>query len=187
MLNDFQQVGGDLFLAGLNNSHSGNLSVRVGDRLVITRTGSMLGHLEIKDLIETGIETDDENTPLASTEIGVHRAVYLGTSAQAVVHAHSPHAVALSLLLDEIVPVDAEGRYLLPTVPVLSPAVTIASKELEEILPSCLRDHRIVLVRGHGTFAAGKTMEEAYKWTASFAHSCRILCITRSLQGIKGL
>lgn len=181
MLKIFQQVGRDLFAAGMNNSHSGNLSVRLGDRLIITRTGSMLAHLEEPDLIETGLAEDDANTPLASTEIGVHRAVYLKTPALAVVHAHSPHAVALSLLEDEIIPVDAEGLYLLPRVPVLSPRETIASRELEETLPGALREYRVAVVRAHGSFAAGQTLEEAYKWTASLQHSCRILCIAKSM------
>ncbi len=181
MLKIFQQVGRDLFAAGINNSHSGNLSVRRGDRILITRRGSMLAHLEGPDLIETGIEEDDPNTPLASTEIGVHRAVYLSTSALAVVHAHPPHAVALSLLLEEIVPADAEGLHLLPRVPVLTPLQTIASRELEDTLPGALRKFRAAVVRAHGSFAAGQTLEEAYKLTASLQHSCRILCIARSM------
>lgn len=181
MLKIFQQVGRDLFAAGLNNSHSGNLSVRLGDRLLITRRGAMLGRLEEGDLVETCLEGEDANTPLASTEIGVHRAVYLKTGALAVVHAHPPHAVALSLLEKEIVPVDAEGLHYLPRVPVLSPRQAIASRELEESLPGVIREYRAVLVSGHGSFAAGETLEEAYKWTASLQHSCRILCVARSL------
>jgi len=185
MIGQFQLVGCDLFTAGLNNSHSGNLSVRLGDRLLITRTGSMLGHLQEADLIETGLFQDDANTPLASTEIGVHRAIYLKTGALAVVHAHSPHAVALSLAENELVPADAEGRYLLPRVPVLTPKETIASKELEDTLPPALRECKIAVVRGHGSFAAGKTLEEAYKWTASLEHSCRISFLAR-LTGCRG-
>ncbi len=182
MLKYFRQVGRDLFAAGLNNSHSGNLSVRLGDRILITRRGSMLGHLEEEDLIETGLERDDGNTPLASTEIGVHRAIYLKTPALAVVHAHPPCAVALSLLEDEITPVDAEGLFLLPRVPVLRPRQAIASKELEESLPGVIRDFRTAVVGGHGSFAAGQTLEEAYHLTSSLEHSCRIICLSRSLE-----
>lgn len=184
MLKDFQLVGRDLFTAHLNNSHSGNLSARKGSNIVITRRGSMLEHLEEEDLIFTGLENDDQNTPLASTEIRVHRSVYMGTPALAVVHAHPPHAVALSLLENIIVPVDAEGLYYLPEVPVLNPTETIASKELEEILPPVLRKYKVAVVRGHGSFAAGQTLEEAYKWTTSLEHSCRILCITKSMAGL---
>jgi L-fuculose-phosphate aldolase len=85
MLKDFQRFGRDLFLAGLNSSHSGNLSVRCGDRIVITRKGSMLGHLEEQDLIETGLEKNDGKITLASTEIGVHRSIYLEESGEILV------------------------------------------------------------------------------------------------------
>jgi len=178
MLEDFQRIGRDLFLTGLNNSHSGNLSVRRGDRIVITRRGSMLGHLEEKDLIETGLEKNDGNTVLASTEIGVHRAIYRGTSTLAVVHAHPVHAIALSLMENEIIPVDAEGAYLLQKAPVLAVEKTIGSSEVAEKLPGLLKEHKIVVVRGHGSFAAGQTLEEAYQWTSCLENVCRIIHLT---------
>lgn len=182
MLKDFQRIGRDLFLTGLNNSHSGNLSVRYGDRIVITRRGSMLGHLEERDLIETGLEKNDGNIILASTEIGVHRAIYKGTSALSVVHAHPVHAISLSLLEDEIIPIDSEGAYLLHKVPVLSAERTIGSRELEERLPGLLREFKIVMVRGHGSFAAGQMLEEAYQWTSCLENVCRIIYLTRTLK-----
>lgn len=182
MLKDFQRIGRDLFLAGLNNSHSGNLSVRYGDRIVITRRGSMLGHLEERDLIETGLSSNDGNIILASTEIGVHRAVYQGTSALAIVHAHPVHAISLSLLEDEIIPVDSEGSYLLHKVPVISAEQTIGSAEVGEKLPGMLREFKIVMVRGHGSFAAGQMLEEAYQWTSSLENVCRIIYLTRTLK-----
>ncbi len=182
MLNDFQLVGRDLCLTGLNNSHSGNLSVRQGDRIIITRTGSMLGYLEERDLIETELMINDANTKLASTEIGVHRAIYMDTSALAVVHAHPVHAISLSLMEDEIIPVDAEGAYLLDKIPVLCAKCTIGSAEVEEKLPALLREHKIAMVRGHGSFAAGRTLEEAYHWTSCLENVCRIIYLTRTLR-----
>ncbi|MFZ5596184.1 MAG: aldolase [Bacillota bacterium] len=181
MLKTFQQIGSDLFRAGLNNSHSGNISVRLGDRIMITRRGSMLGHLGEGDLIETGLEKNDGNTALASTEIGVHRAIYQRTPALAVVHAHPPHAVALSLLGDEIIPVDAEGKYLLKRVPLVYAEKTIGSVEVERLLPEVLLNYKIAVVIGHGSFAAGRTLEEAYQLTTSLEHSCRIIYLSRML------
>jgi L-fuculose-phosphate aldolase len=183
MFIDFQRFGRDLFLAGLNNSHSGNLSVRCGDRVVITRKGSMLGNLAEQDIIETGLNKNDEKTALASTEIGVHRSIYRGTPASAVVHAHPVHAIALSLIEDLIIPVDAEGAHFLPKIPVLAAIDPIGSKELEENLPPLLRDFRIVLVRGHGSFAVGHNLEEAYQWTTCLENVCRIICLNRTLPG----
>ncbi|BAF59101.1 MAG: aldolase [Pelotomaculum sp.] len=183
MLTEFQRIGRDLFLAGLNSSHSGNLSVRCGDRIVITRRGSMLGHLEERDLIETGLEKNDSNIILASTEIGVHRAIYKRTPALAIVHAHPVHAIALSLLEDEIIPLDSEGAYLLHRVPVIGAEHTIGSRELEEKLPGYLSEYKIAVVRGHGSFAVGQMLEEAYQWTSALENICRIICLTRTLGG----
>lgn len=183
MLKDFQTFGRDLFLAGLNSSHSGNLSVRCGDRIIITRRGAMLGHLEERDIIETGLDKNDSNIILASTEIRVHRAIYKGTAALAIVHAHPVHAIALSLLEDEIIPLDSEGTYLLHKIPVLGAEHTIGSQELEEKLPGLLKEYKIVMVRGHGSFATGQLLEEAYQWTSSLENICRIIHITRTLKG----
>ena len=182
MLKDFQLVGRDLFLTGLNNSHSGNLSVRCADRMVITRKGAMLGCLEEKDLIETALGGNDSNTHLASTEINVHRAIFQNTAALAIVHAHPVYSVGLSFLADEIIPADAEGAYLLDKTPVLDAKFAIGSPEVEEKLPALLKKHKIAVVRGHGTFAAGHTLEEAYHWTSCLENVCRIIYITRTLQ-----
>jgi len=48
----------------------------------------MLNSLGEQDIIETGINRNNRLTPLASTELPVHRAIYKGTGAQAIVHAH---------------------------------------------------------------------------------------------------
>ena len=90
ILSQFQTVGRDLFTKGLVSSHSGNLSIRLGERLIITRRGSRLNCLEENDLIETGLNKNDRNTPLASVELPVHRAIYRETAALAIVHAHPP-------------------------------------------------------------------------------------------------
>jgi len=106
LLPQFQTVGSDLYTRGMVSVHGGNLSLRQEDKLVITRSGSRLGYLQQSDLIETGIATDDENTRLASTEIGVHRAIYKKTLFKAVVHSHPIHAVALSFTGDRVLPQD---------------------------------------------------------------------------------
>lgn len=182
MLSDFQKFGRDLFLAGLNNSHSGNLSVRKDDNILITRRGSMLGRLMEDDLIETSLEYEDDNTARASTELIVHRAIYRGTAARAVVHAHPVHAIALSMMEEMIIPIDAEGLYHLKKAPVLAAEQTIGSQEIMDKLPGLLKSNKIVIVRGHGSFAAGQTLEEAYMWTSSLENACRIIWLTRALK-----
>ncbi len=181
MYEQFRDIGRDLFVSGLITSHGGNMSVRLGDRIVITRRGAVLGRLRPEDLVETGLERDDAMVTLASTELVVHRAIYRATSALAIVHTHPLHATALSLVEDAVVPVDSEGSYLLHRVPVVEAARTVGSAEVGRILAEALRDHRVVLLRGHGAFAVGELLEEAYMVSSTLEASARILCILKSL------
>ena len=183
MLHLFQLVGQDLFLAGINNSHSGNLSIRQGNRVIITRSGAMLAHLEAADLVKTDLEQDDEHTERASMELPVHRAIYQATTAQAIVHAHPVFATATSLVKDVITPVDGEGAFLLGQVPILNVSQSIASDEVAAELPRLLQDSKIVVVRGHGSFAIGQTLEEAFKYTNSLENSCKIAYYANQLRG----
>jgi L-fuculose-phosphate aldolase len=180
-LEQFQRTGRDLFAAGVISSHGGNMSVRMGDRILITRRGSMLAHLEERDVIDTGLEETDANVMLASTEIVVHRAIYLETSAQAIVHSHPPYAIARSLVSEEIVPIDSEGSYLLHRVPVVAAELTAGSSEVAALLPRLLKEYDLVMLRGHGPFAIGHLLEEAYQLTSVFEMTCKIMAIAEGL------
>jgi L-fuculose-phosphate aldolase len=183
MLDQFQMFGSDLFLRGLTSSHGGNMSVRMGDRIIITRTGSMLGHLTETDLIETGLEQNDSGVMLASSELVVHRAIYKNTSALAVVHVHPPHAIALSLVEKEaIIPVCNEGSYCFKKIPIIQTELTTGSKEVARLASQGLREYKLIMLRGHGCFSTGPMLEEAYQWCVSLEEACRVLYYLRTLQ-----
>ncbi|MCJ7763944.1 MAG: aldolase [Dehalococcoidales bacterium] len=181
ILSQFQSVGHDLFSRGLVCSHSGNLSIRLGENLIITRRGSQFNCLEENDLIETGIDKNNRATPLASVELPVHRAIYQQTSAQAIVHAHPPHAVALSLTETEIIP-NAEMLSVIGKVPVLGRGMEVAPGGLADIIARALEGNRVVMVHGHGSFAIGQLLDEAYSFTAEFEASCQVSCLLKSLK-----
>jgi L-fuculose-phosphate aldolase len=182
ILSQFQTVGRDLFTRGLVSSHSGNLSIRLGEKLCITHRQSMLGNLEAQDIVETGVSRNDRSTPWASSELFVHRTIYQKTSAQAIVHAHPPYTLAISFNQTEIVPPDAEGRYYMPRVPVLVPEASDPRTVVQaDRIAELLKETRIAVVRGHGTFAIGQLLEEAYHFTTALEESCRLLYLLRSL------
>ncbi len=182
VLRDFQLVGQDLYASGLNNSHSGNMSVRNNRMMAITRSGSMLHRLEYSDIIETLIDGEDSQSALASRERPVHRAIYLQTGADAIVHAHPPHLIALSLYCRSFMPVDAEGQYFFAHgIPVIEVNNAIASDEVAAKVAPLLRDVPVVIVRGHGTFAAGSSLEDCFHYTSSLEHSARIALINNQL------
>ena len=156
--------------------------MKLGERLVITHRGSALGYIQEGDLVETGISKNNRVTPLASAELEVHRCIYKKTPALAVVHAHPPYAVALSFSEKEIVPPDIEGRALLSRVPVLCTGMEGKAVELADRIAKLLGEHRVILVRGHGTFAASQLLEEAYYYTVVLEQSCRLLYLLKALQ-----
>ena len=181
ILSQFQTVGRDLFSRGLVSSHSGNLSIRLGDRLIITRRSCLLSSLEENDLIETGVSRNDRFTPLASAELAIHRAIYQTTPALAIVHAHSPHTIALSLTETEVVPNCTEGLDAVGPVPVLGWHMKANPGELADIIAQTLKQHRIVIVHGHGSFATGQLLEEAFDYTTTLAENCQVICLLKSL------
>ncbi len=182
ILSQFQTVGRDLFSRGLVSSHSGNLSIKLGDRIIITRRGSMLNCLQEHDLIETGISKNSRSTPLASTELPVHRAIYRETQALAIVHAHPTHAIALSMTETEIALSGVEGLSEGSTVPVVGWNMEVKPGGLGDIIAQALKQHRIIMVHGHGSFAIGQLIEEAYNFTTALEQSCQVQCLLRSLQ-----
>lgn len=181
ILSQFQTMGRDLFARGLVSSHSGNLSIRLGDRIIITRRGSMLNCLQEHDLIETGVSKNSRSTPLASTDLAIHRAIYRETQALAIVHAHPPHAVALSITETEIVP-SVEDFSVIGKVPVMGCNIDVKTRDLADIVAQALKQHRIIMVHNHGSFATGQLLEEAYNFTTALEQSSQVLCLMRSLQ-----
>lgn len=183
MLEEFQRIGKYLFQEGLVDSHGGNLSIRKGNQIYITRRDAMLGELKEGDIVEVGMEPG-ENDEKASRELPVHRAIYLQTKAEAIVHAHPPCAIAVSITDNKIVPQDAEGLNLFKAAAIVRSHQPIGSEETARLLPTFLQGTNVVaVVKGHGSFSIGQTLEEAYHYTSSLENSCRIIIAIRSSGG----
>lgn len=185
MLEEFKRIGKYLFQEGLVDSHGGNLSLRQGDKIYITRRDVMLGEIKEGDIVEVGM-SKGENDELASRELSTHRAVYRETKAEAIVHAHPPNAIAISITDNKIVPQDAEGIYLFKAAAIVRAHQPIGSEEVARLLPSFLQGINVVaVVKGHGSFAIGKSLEEAYKYTSSLENSCHVLVAMRASGGVR--
>ncbi|HII76203.1 MAG TPA: aldolase [Methanolinea sp.] len=169
---EFQRIGKRLREEGLVSANFGNMSVRKGDGLLITRNGAFLDSPgELVYVAMAGAIPQE-----ASSECKLHREVYRITPHHAVVHAHPPHAVATSLHRDRIVPVDSEGVMFCPSVPVVTGLP--GSMEMAENVASALKDHKVVIVRGHGTVCGAGSLEEGYVLTSIVEHSCRVLLLS---------
>lgn len=177
----FRDIGRDLYVQNMISSHGGNLSIRLGDRVVIKRRGAMLGNLKPQDLVETRLEKNDSGVALASTELLVHRTVYMKTPALAIVHCHPRTAIAFSLSRAELVPIDNEASYLLKKVPVVAEEFASGTPEMANKVANALKNYKIIMLRGHGSFAIGQTLEEAFHWSSTLEESCQIELAVRQI------
>ena len=174
----FRSVGRDLFLQGLNSSHSGNLSARDGRTLWLTRRGAPLGRLKVDDLIPVSLDHPEPMASAASSEFPAHRSICGNERAQAVVHAHPPATIALSFSRSRIEPVDMEGIHYFSRVQVIETPTPYDPQEAAEPISRALQEAKIVVVRGHGSFSWGADLWEAYHWVSALEHSCRILLLS---------
>jgi L-fuculose-phosphate aldolase len=177
---ELASIGKRVLAEGLVSANFGNASVRAGDGFLIKRSGAYLD--DPGPLVPVPLE--GPVPPEASRESPVHRTIYRVTPHGAILHAHPPHAVALSFNREKIVPVDPEAMLLCPEIPVVDgdPGTPI----LGDRVAHGLMHGKIVIARGHGTFAAGKDLEEAYLVTSAAEHACRVLYLAGSIAGRSG-
>jgi L-fuculose-phosphate aldolase len=130
---DFERIGKRFFAENLVGANFGNMSVRKdADGFFITRTGECFdtpGEI-------TFVPMEGDAPKDASSEYRVHRAVYKNSSHAAIVHAHPPYAVAVSLLLDNVIPKDSEGEMFCPVIRVVKGHP--GTDELAEHVARCL-------------------------------------------------
>ena len=170
---EFMRIGKRLFAEHLVGGNFGNMSVRKGrEGFFIKRTGEYLdGPSEPVFVPFRGKVPKD-----ASSEYRVHLNVYSTTPYLAIVHAHPPYAIAASLCRSEILPLDSEGQMFCPRIPVVTGDP--GTEDLARAVACALMKAPVVIARGHGTFAGGKTLDEAYNFTSLAEHACRVIAHT---------
>jgi ribulose-5-phosphate 4-epimerase/fuculose-1-phosphate aldolase len=159
-------MGGSLFGRGLTPGRTGNLSVRLDDRIAVTPTGASLGALGVDGLSIIDVTGAHVGGARPSKEAFLHAAVYRARPAdRAVVHLHSTHAVAVSCLADVdaadvLPPLTAYYVMRVGTLPLL-PFHAPGDTALEALAERTARDHHCFLMANHGSVASGADLAAA--------------------------
>ena len=176
-----------LFERGLTPGSSGNISVRLDDGgWLVTPTNASLGFLDPARIarLDAGGRLLSGDPP--TKEMPLHSALYDSRgSARAIVHLHSTHAVALSLLPDidpraalpPLTPyylMRAGQTVLLPYYRPGDPAVAGAIKGLAGRYSS-------VLLANHGPVVAGETLEAAVFAMEELEETAKLYLLLRNL------
>ncbi|MDF9812473.1 class II aldolase/adducin family protein [Streptomyces sp. SPB162] len=169
---------------GLVVGTSGNVSVRVGDLVLVTPTGVPYDRLGPVDAVAVDLDGRQVSGRLRPTsELPMHLAVYRGTDARAVVHTHAVHATAVSTLVDELPSIHYMAAAMGGRIRVAGYAL-YGTDELAERVLEALRDRSACLLRNHGTVAYGDTLDQAYDRTAQLEWMCRVWLTARSVPGL---
>ncbi|MFG2646156.1 class II aldolase/adducin family protein [Streptomyces sp. NPDC048436] len=185
-----EQAWGELVAAarrtvtdGLVVGTSGNVSVKVGDTILVTPSGVPYDRLRPKDAV--GVDTDGNQlfgTLTPTSELPMHLAIYRTTDAEAVVHTHAVHATAVSTLVPELPPIHYMTGVLGGPARVARYA-PYGSDELAENMLRALRERTGCLLQNHGTITYGTTLDQAYDRTAQLEWMSRLWLTASAVPG----
>ena len=170
MFREAIEIGKLLASSRLIDGASGNLSFRKGNRILITRSGVALDNLNEDSFVEVSL---GENNEKASVDQNIHMEIYKRTDYSAVLHCHGVFNVVLSLKFDVIKPLDLEGSIYFGEIPIVEGK--FGSEELAVRIAEVVKDKGVAIVRGHGIYAAGNSLRDAYNKASYVEHSCEVL------------
>ena len=165
----------------LSPLRSGNISLRGKEDdkegYLITPSGKKYETLKPEDIVFMGINVEEENNDSnnkPSSEWRFHRDIYANKkNAQAIVHAHSPHATAVS----------SHGKSIPPFHYMIALAggedikcaeyATFGTEELSINVIKALENRSACLMSNHGQVAFGKNLEEAFELAQEIENICQ--------------
>ena len=172
----------------LSPLRSGNISLRSEesgkDGYLITPSGKKYETLKPEDIVFMGFNDEEKNDSVnkPSSEWRFHRDIYINKKeAHAIVHAHSPHATAVS----------AHGKTIPPFHYMIALAggedikcaeyATFGTEELSKNVIKALKNRSACLMSNHGQVAFGKNLEDAFELAQEIENICHQYTIALKL------
>ena len=184
---DICRLGRSLFERGLTPGSSGNISVRLDDGgYLVTPTNASLGLLDPARLSRLDNDGRLVSGDAPTKEVPLHSALYQTRgAARAVVHLHSTHSVAVSML-PEIDP-----RAVLPPMTAyylmrcgataLVPYYRPGDPAVADAIKGLAGQYSSVLLANHGPVVAGDTLEAAVFATEELEETAKLYLLLRGL------
>lgn len=157
--------------SGLNRGTSGNVSIRMGETMLISPSSLPYDEMEPEDIVAMPLMGEygsyhAKGEVVPSSEWRFHLDIMRAKpEVGAIVHTHATYSTVLAICRKEIPAV----HYMIAAAggPVIrcAPYATYGTKELSEHAVAALQDRACCLLANHGMIATGATIEKA-KWLA---------------------
>jgi len=179
------EIGRRLWDRGYVAANDGNISARLGDRILVTPTGLSKGFLSPSDIVvvsENGKKLSGQTDP--TSELPMHLAVYSErTDVGAVVHAHPPKSTGFAVagvplaqcVLPEVILTLGE----VPLARYATPSTEEVARSIREFLPR----FNAILLSNHGALTLGHDLSQAYFRMETVEHFAEITLAARALGG----
>lgn len=187
---DITRFAKSLFDRGLTPGSSGNISARLSDgTLLITPTGSSMGFLDPARISHLAADMTHVSGDKPTKEMPLHSAFYdTRATTGAVVHLHSTHAVALSMLADTdpedaLPPLTPYAIMRLGKVQLL-PFFLPGDPAMGDAVRGLAGRRSAVLLANHGPVVAGKDIEAAIYAMEELEETAKLALLTRNLDRV---
>lgn len=176
-----------MFERGLTGGASGNISARLGDgSLLVTPTGSSFGRLDPARLSHIGADGRQIDGDRPTKEMPLHAAFYETRSQTgAVVHLHSTHSVALSMLPDTdpdnmLPPLTPYSIMRLGKVKLL-PVFLPGDPAMGDAVRGLAGKRSAVVLANHGPVVSAKDLNAAVYAMEELEETSKLALLTRGL------
>ncbi len=173
------EMGRRIYARGYTDGNGGNLSVRVGEDLVLcSPTLCSKGFMKREDICLVDMDAGQlcGYRPRTS-EVKVHIAMMRESGMNACIHCHPPHCNAF-LFAGEVPPsgINPEADIFFNQIP-LAPYATPGSKEVARFVARAAKTSNVIFMENHGIVCGGRDIEEA-EWFAENADAyCEVLLL----------
>lgn len=159
---------------GLVVGTAGNVSIRVGDKVVISPSGVAYEEMAAADVVVVDLAGETVEGDLKpSSELPLHLAVYAATDAGAITHNHAPASTAMGLVVDEV-PASHYYSAMFGGVVRVAPYALFGTDELAANVASALDGRSGALMANHGAITIGPTLDKALSLLPYLEYICEI-------------
>ena len=157
----------------LSALRSGNISLRYKNGFLITPSGQKYSSLKENDIVYIKLNGEYDEKQKPSSEWRFHKDIYLKkTDAKAVVHAHSPHATAVSAHNKDI----PAFHYMIALAGgdniKCAKYATFGTQELSDNIIEALENRKACLMSNHGQVAYGDNLNSAFELAEEVENIC---------------
>ena len=158
----------------LSALRSGNISLRYKNGFLITPSGQKYSSLKEKDIVYINLDGKYNKNQNPSSEWRFHQDIYKNKwEAKAIVHAHSPHASAVSTHGKSI----PSFHYMIALAGGedirCSEYATFGTHELSMNIVKALKDRKACLMSNHGQVAFGENLSKAFELAQEIDNICQ--------------